>query len=427
MKKVVTISIMAVLCLITAGTYYALAREMRIEQTGVLYDLDPNTISQIQITNEYGTFLFSQSGEEWLVESQGKYRTNPQKMDLMIAALSNFSISRVLDNEQESYGLEQPAATVAFQAGSTTHSFIIGNETTSRSGVYIRDNGSKRVMITDTASVAQLTGSLAAYRDKEVFTVDKTAIQKLAYYQGGERVVEVENENFQSWHMTYPYDAPARRIELSELVNAMGKWRIAGYPQTLTHAQMGLDSPTQWLEVTDQAGNTQRLEIGSTNGPYTYVRTGGTDEIVSLYTVDLSVSVMDPDALLFVAPLQAAIKDLSAITITAEGKEYHFQLDHNGDNTQITVDNRVLRTEEFSSIFVKYTGLIADGYDSAPQQAGKVMARFQSTYLDGTTVVLELLQRDEDSYYMCIDGVTQYILKAEKLQQLLYRLRDILG
>ena len=120
------------------------------------------------------------------------YRTHSNKMELMIGALKEIPVTRVLDEELPDYGLESPQAVVTCTTSKgNTHSFAIGNETVSHSEVYIRDQRNGKVMITTTGAVAQFTGSLSAYRDKEIFTIDKQNIVTVEYYQNGQHQLTV--------------------------------------------------------------------------------------------------------------------------------------------------------------------------------------------------------------------------------------------
>jgi len=426
MKQYRGMMVLAALCLAAGGVYLTLSRGAGVEQTGMLYRLEADSISQIRVENTYGEYLFRRDGDVWVVEAQGTFRTNPEKMRLMTAALSSFVVSRVLDSQKEDYGLDTPVSSVEFLAGGTTHRFSIGAETASRSSVYIRDE-TGAVMVTDTASVAQFNGSLAAYRDKEVFTIDKTAIKGIEYYAGGELVVSVGNNGYQDWYMTYPYEAPARQIELNELVGAMRGWTVAGYPEALDDAAMGLQEPQSCLVVTDRSGSTQRLEFGRNTGTSTYVRTGGADEIVGLYTVDLDFSVLDADALVFVAPLKATVDELESISVESGGVSHTFRLEQTEGDPRVSYQNKEISLEDFSSIFIKYIAMNAGGRDPIEDAAQAAAATLTSVYTDGGTVTLELLERDDASYYMRVDGQVEYYLAKEKLEQLLYRIENAVG
>ncbi|MEG2957880.1 MAG: hypothetical protein RR826_06405, partial [Christensenellaceae bacterium] len=130
--------------------------------TGVLYKIEDDGIKKIEINNEFGSYAFEKTGEEWMISSgEDTYRTNPEKMNLLISSLQSVPIDRVLDEKIVEYGFEQPRATVKVtDTKGNTYSFLVGAETASRANAYVYDLKTKKSMVTSTAAVSQLTGSL---------------------------------------------------------------------------------------------------------------------------------------------------------------------------------------------------------------------------------------------------------------------------
>ncbi|MEG1859600.1 MAG: hypothetical protein RR193_04575, partial [Christensenellaceae bacterium] len=96
--------------------------------TGVLYKIEDDGIKKIEINNEFGSYAFEKTGEEWMISSgEDTYRTNPEKMNLLISSLQSVPIDRVLDEKIAEYGFEQPRATVKVtDTKGNTYSFLVG-------------------------------------------------------------------------------------------------------------------------------------------------------------------------------------------------------------------------------------------------------------------------------------------------------------
>ena len=423
-KQLRGILALAVAAIVLGGAYLLINNRQGAADTGVLAVLKQGeSISTVTIENQYGRFSFAQIDDKWNVETNGRrYRANDEKMELMLSALNSLPITRILDEELPEYGLSQPIATVTFATSKgRAYSFTVGNETVSAGGAYIKDKTGGQTMVTTTAAVAQLTGSLAAYRSKQVLTIDSDILYSIAYYKNGQKVVEVANNGPKNWFMSYPYDAPARSIELNELTSKMRKWSVAGYPNETDFAKMGLDNNANRLELTDANGNTQSLVIGdSDGGTGTYVRIGEGDEIVKLYTVDLDFDVLHPNKLIFVAPLKTTVDKLSAIHIKTPEEAIEFTVEQLADGQRITSGNKEISMEDFSSMFFQYIAMNAQGRDPA-QASEEAVAVLTTTFTDGTTAKLTLVPRDTETYYMLLDGKTEYYLSVADLEQLLYR------
>ncbi|MBP0962672.1 MAG: DUF4340 domain-containing protein, partial [Oscillospiraceae bacterium] len=215
MKKYRTLIILAAAAILLCGIYIWMETTDDATISGSLYRMaEDETVTGIKISNIYGNYEFVlDDQQDWNVAADGStYRTHSNKMELMIGALKEIPVTRVLDEELPDYGLESPQAVVTCTTSKgNTHSFAIGNETVSHSEVYIRDQRNGKVMITTTGAVAQFTGSLSAYRDKEIFTIDKQNIVTVEYYQNGQHQLTVDRSGG-SWMLTYPFEAPARNV-----------------------------------------------------------------------------------------------------------------------------------------------------------------------------------------------------------------------
>ena len=429
MKKYRTLIILAVAAILLCGIYIWMETTDDATISGSLYRMaDDETITSIKISNLYGNYDFALNDrQEWNVTADGStYRTHSNKMELIVSALKNIAVTRVLEEEIPDYGLESPQAVVTCTTSKgSTHSFAVGNETVSHSEVYIRDQRNGKVMVTSTAAVAQFTGSLSAYRDKDIFTIDKENIVSVEYYRNGQHELTVDRTDG-SWKLTHPFEAPARNVVMTEFISEWGKWTAAGFPQEgdRNYAAMGLEDSTTWLEFTDANGETQRLQIGASQGTGTFVRTGGTDEVTVMYTTDLDFTDFTPDSLVFVSPLKTTADKIAGITVqTAAGIDTFVVEQLENGKQKVTLNGAEIDPNTFASIFSKYIGMNADGY--APGQAGdSVVAVLTTTYVDGSAAQLILQPRDDTTFYMYVDGSTDFYMNASELAELLYRIES---
>ena len=428
-KKTVGL-LLGVLSVLTA--VYAVLRLTRDPLAdGVWFDFSRGeTVESIQLENTYGQFRFYQEEGVCLVDSGGVYRTNERKMALLCQSLEDFQVLRVLDGEAPGYGLETSPVRVRFttSAGSE-YALAVGNQTMSASDRYVKDLTDGRVFITDGASAAQLTGSLAAYRYKEVFTIDKTDISAIRYSVNGALQVALELGEDGSWYITQPYDrAPARTIEMNELLTQLRSWTVAGYvdTQAASHGELGLDGNAPTLQVTDGKGNTQTLIFGISGETTTCVQTGRENEVVLLYSTDIDLSTLGAEQLLFIAPLKTSIDQVQSIQVSVSTGDYIFTVEPG--TGLVSCNGRYVDQSAFSGIFFKYIGLIADGADLGhavpPQEA---VAYFRTTLLDGSVTEMTAYGRDQGTCYMKLDGETVYYLETGRITELVSRIQEALA
>jgi hypothetical protein len=390
--------------------------------------LRDESIRSIKLANEYGEFLFTGEVDGWLVESGGaRYRANDDKMALLLTSLSKLPVRRVFDSELQAYGLDKPAAAVLVETDAgRRYEYSFGNTGADANTVYVK-NGFGAVILTEAASAAQVTGNLAAYRDKKVFTVDLLNLARLEYLRGDVPVVSCRRESPTEWYMDYPYAAPARHIELTEFVAGMTGWVMSGYPDPVNPGETGLEPPLETLLLTDVKGNKQLLDFGKTEGLNRYVRVGNRDNVVFLYAADADLSVLTPDTLLFVVPLRAQMNEVTEFQVEQGGESWEFM--YNPGTGAASWKYGPLTEQEFVRIFYKFISMTADGWDAdiknqtadSPSAATLVLNR-----KNGETARLELLYRDESTYFMRINGEdTPYYINAKRLLSLQERISDL--
>ncbi|MGZ9235197.1 MAG: hypothetical protein ACXW4E_06700, partial [Anaerolineales bacterium] len=223
--------------------------------------------------------------------------------------------------------------------------------------------------------------------------------------------------------LTFPYDAPARKIEINEFLIRLRKWTAAIYPDSndVNYQEMGLDLPDHVLEVMDANGDTQRLEFGTVAEGMVFVRTGSQEDVAGIFALDVDFSSLSATQLLFFEPLRTSIDKVARIEITSGNEHTFFELDHSVEPPRITSNDREIPYDVFISFFVKYLALSADGFED-DAQAGEETLVLETTYLDGRTARVRLLERDAGSLYLQVDDRMGFYLSNEKVNLLLDRL-----
>ena len=424
MKRYLSLIILALVTAGLAGVYFMINANTDPTSTGQLYSISPSdSIKEIKISNNFGVFLFNREDGVWMLKEPGNYHVNQQKMDLMEAALLDLQINRMLESELPEYGLTKPSIIVEFSTSQNVHkTFYVGNLAPSNAQIYLKDVDSGKIFIADIGTTAQFDGSLKAYRGSEVFSINKDQISEITYIQNGIKKLTIKYLGPQNWQLTDPISAPARYLEISEMIIKMRKWTSAGYPENMdgNYDQYGLVNPANVLLLTDSNRKTQRIEFGNTENGMIYARTGSQEDIIKLFSVDIDFSILTVDQLLFVEPLQTTLENVSEIKIDSSNRSSTFILDHSKDPVAITLSGKEVTYDDFVSLFVKYITLSADGYDTQTQPGSKYLS-LTTTYTDRSTMSINLLQRDESSYFMEISGKPIFFIYKDKVDQFLNR------
>ncbi len=415
---------LAILAALLAGTYFAINANSDPQVSGKMYQFSSSdSINQIKVVNNYGSFTFEKENDSWMLTSPGNYQVNQQKVSIMEKFLLDMPINRILDAELLEYGLNKPVIIVEFYTKKNIHKKLyVGNLTPSKAQIYLKDAQSGKVFIVDAGSTTQFDGSLNAYRGKEIFSIDQNSISEVTYINNGTKKLAFKYFGPQNWQLTYPLSVPARNVEISEIIVKMRKWSAAGYPDTSSapYEEFGLEDPADILILTDSNGNSQTLEFGKTEDAMIYVRTGSQEDIAKLFTVDIDFSQFTVEKLIFIAPLQEKIQNISKISIVTPEKTSGFELDHATDPITILVDEKRVSYEDFVSLYVKFSNLSADGYELG-SHPGDTYLTLTTTKIDGTSTTMSIKYRDDNSFFLDISGNTDFYINKEEIDQLLFR------
>ena len=430
-KNLLSIIILACVCAGLAAAYFLITATENPAAAGVLFRLGTDSIKSIKIENTYGSFVFEQQAGGWVVMEGGTYRTNPEKINLLLACLQEFAIDRMLPEEKSDYGFDTPQAKVQVTTSAgKEYAFTVGAEAIKGVSVYIKSG--QEIMLTSSGMVSQLTGSLAAYRAKDVLQVDAGTIRSIDYYINDKKALSVTNTDYQNWTIRYPFAAPARKIVLNELVSRLRSLVIAGYVDTGNiPKETGLDKATGRMVLKDASGTEQTLEFGAIDGTVQYVRIGGKDDIVQLYSADLDFSGLTPEGVMYIAPLNIGTAQVSSLSIQADGVTDTITLEHNAGNVKAYLNGAALSETDFTSIYYKYIALNADNFEKEHTLQGECAAICTTTLLDGDTVKLSLYRRDEETLYLYVndqiltDGTSVFYMPESSLTELLYRLQNV--
>lgn len=426
-----TLFFLAALTAAAAVLYGAAAFCAGREDTGFYKLAEEEEIVTIDLDNTYGSLKLWRDGTDtWMVrEGAGEavYTAGEEKMNLLLASLKDMEISRLLEEEKPEYGFYSAGARLAFSTSQgKQYSFMVGNETMTRSHVYLKDGSTGRIGITELGSVAQLGGGLSAFRNREIFHVDMEHITAITRQKPGEETLSLVLEDGE-WRMTAPYEAPAREIEIKEQLAAMKDWNLCAFGDraVYTEEQMGFTGKGEILTLTDHTGKSQTLEIGTPVQAMLPVRSGGKDDILLLYADEVDTSILAGDKLLFFAPLRASIDDVERSVLTVGNTSLDFDTD--SANNLFKCNGYPVDSEAFYSFYISYMALTASGGGgNAPQKNAGELAALQTFFKDGTSTQLRLLERDKATCHMVVNNsYSGFYISNEKLITLISKLERL--
>ena len=171
-----------------------------------------------------------------------------------------------LGRTSRDFGLSVPRFSVILSDGRRRESYDFGRLTPSGEEIYVRQDG-KGSLLTVSSRVAQELGRpLNALRRRRLFTFDRTDVVALGLKNAGEpfsKLVKAEG----GWRLTEPMEAPADRMVVEELVDALCSARVIDYAAPGAGVTPGLgDSEGYALSIRNSFGAVEKLVLGVPDG-----------------------------------------------------------------------------------------------------------------------------------------------------------------
>jgi len=420
MKKKLPMIIAVIAAIALAAVYFLMNRTPSARSGGYLFVPAKNeSFESIRISNSNGSMSFYKKDGEWKVsDGENEYFTNSDKMKLLTGAISSFPIKRIINGKSPEYGLDKPSAIVEFNTSTgRTGKIYIGNTCVNASECYAAADGVDGTIITDSAAAIQFNGNLSSYRTNDVFVVDLAALTEIDFTEDGERKITLSKDG-KNWRISYPCDSGARAIDMNELVTSFLKWSIAGYlDESETPGSFSSE-----MKLSDRNGVTQTIKLGEPVGNYISASIDGKEDIVSLYSTDVDLSPLNVETLIYEVPLLIPINDSQRTVLTYGDEKYDFEYDY--EMKVAKLNGKLIDVSSLEGIYSRFVLCLADGFDPVTRR-GKLVASIENTLKDGSTVKVDLYERDDDTLFMDFDGKTQFYMNKSRLDNALERIAKV--
>lgn len=432
MKKFWIILILLIVIASIVGLLIYLNQEAPFEQDRTLYNFEDNTVEEIHIVSEESEVLFIKEQDGWVMKEPKPYKIDASMINSLESRLKDFLASRIIEDDSEnlqSYGLDNPAATISFKLDDgTQNTLLIGDMTASKVQYYAKDASRDNIYILGSYDVENFLRPVSEFRDRTILTVDTETINMLSLDIDDKRDFKLVGEDSGQWRIVEPLKTDARNDALGEIIGDILKLKIKDFIAETAQdfSQYGLDTPAYTLEIGDDKQNSQIIYFGKIDEDkqIAYIKLDAYDEV---YT--LSLEAFDPRRFkianfLNEAPLSVAIVDINKVTIIENDLVTEFAKITSDGEERFTYLGKAVSQEDFITLYVNIMALTAEGYDT--ENSGGTPALTVILELDGIseTIKAEFVKRDELSYYMVINGEPRPFYIGERKVDLIKWWRD---
>lgn len=435
----VTVILLAVLAVLV-GAYFLISNLKLFETDKYIYNFNEGknkvSISEITVSSKDRNYDFVKKGNEWTMVKPAPYKLDQDVMKSAENTLLVMSPESEVEKKPADlgkYGLDNPETKIRFKLDNgTERTLLIGSQTSVSSIYYAKDADSPVVYTITYGTVNTFTAPVSDFRDKTLLAVDINKLKSFTFFKDGAeqfKVANLEEEGKLKWKVVEPVQEDTRGDIYTSILRNIAQLKISDFieDKASNMAQYGLDKPAYAVTLTEEGGKSQTLYYGKFDQEKqsAYIRV---DNGEAVYTV--GIDSFKPDTvklgdILGLSPLSIAIGKVDKITVIDNGKTTQYL--NKGDDT-FTLDGKQTDKDNFTTLYVNLMALTSEGYDPSNKGgAPEVTITFDLKDNKGSAK-LELVKRDDSSYFMVVDGKPmKYYLTAKKVELVRHWMGRVFG
>lgn len=390
-----------------------------------IYKLEAQSIVEIDIESGTDKCTFIKNVDKWEMVYPKKYDINEELVQMMAKKLENLDALRVLKKnawDLGQYGLDRPSMIISFRlSDGGSARLLVGQNTASTYQYYVMDSDSKDVC-TITANDLDVfkAGKANAFRDRSFLYKGLARIKRFEIKAiDKEKIVLIEYEAGK-WQLIEPCDVEVKNDVVTDMLKTLAQLEVKEFieddPEDL--AQYGLMDPAYVILLEDEEGTTRNYFFGKkcNEEKEIYMMTANGKGVYTTLTEDFDPEGILIEDLIDVAPLSIGIGNVGRITVKDDGKTSVFQRDSSTEDN-FTLNGHSISTEDFMALYVNIMALSAEGYDFE-KKSDHIEMSITFVSIDGSeSITLELYKRDDNSYFMAINGdLLPLYVKEQKVE-----------
>jgi hypothetical protein len=244
-----------------------------------LFNLNPDDVTGLEITNVHGFFFFQKINNHWEIRKPVNTPADGAAVDSVVNQIAFAQPQRIIQVDGSSgkdtanlkeWGLIPPAERVVIHTQNKQYELLVGRKMAINDSVYARASGRKNepVRIIPNTVKDILQKDLSAFRSRNVFDFDldkvtrvATRVADTATTPGQQCEVDLKDGK---WTLQLPLVARASDADVQALLNKILAERAVDFviDDASNLSPYGLTSPTATLSVTLKTDEPMVLEIG---------------------------------------------------------------------------------------------------------------------------------------------------------------------
>lgn len=435
--------ILIVVVALLGGAYYFLSKNKKPNENAAgnndvvkILDYTADNITQITLQNSDGTFVIVKKDTDWIMSSPSDFKADASKLSSIAINVSSLVADKVIEEDAKDlakYGLDKPVQLTLKLKDNTEKTVLIGSETPTKSGYYVKLKDSGKVYLVSTYTAETLLAAKKDLKDKKLYTVKPEDIITMSMDRNGASVFTAKKNGDTDWQMQTPIQGAVNTSALEPMLTALTQTTASEYieenPSDL--AKYGLDKPQYAFDFSTSTAK-YRLLLGSEKekGSTMYAMLEGGKDVFTIGEGSYNFVDKPLKEIIDVFAYIVNIDQVNKIELTMDGQTTVFTLDvykdkdgkTDTDKDKFTMNGKdaTVKDKDDKQLFRNfYQALIGVGLDEiepgtvAPGPAD-ISIKYYLKSAPGTMQV-DYVSKDANYYYVFRNGqYTGILVKKNK-------------
>lgn len=380
---------------------YKKEQQTRKAEAERITKIDKDKIGEVDLTSKDGAkIVVRKMDKNWVMAEPVKVNADQKAVNSLLTSFSDAQLEKIIkekDVQWKEYDLEKPDFTVTARTRDDAVTLYFGAANPAKTSYYLRKQGDNRLLLVADTLKNSLNKSVFDLREKSVFTVAPSDVQKVVVVRDGKET-ELKREGPESWTMVKPESFRVKAAEISRgligLTNIQAK-DIIDEPKK-EGDPYGLDKP-EYKILLDSKNRKQTLLIGKAVGKQDspsskdrYAKIEGQDTVYVIGSRDLTAFKTDPKELRDRSILSFKPKEIHKMEVTMDGKTWLVQKSEKEDTWAMEKPEKKAVVETWP-----ITGILWDLQNLEWKELKKpIPANLAETGLEKPRITVSLYKKD---------------------------------
>jgi hypothetical protein len=430
------------------------AAAAEIPEEIIVLEMDPDTITEIRVTNPSGKLIFKKEGGLWGLPAAGDIEINTRTIESLAGSVSKIGADRIIDKKPadlSQFGLQiERAKIIVTTADGDTKTLLLGNNAPSGRTSYFKLAADPTVY---TIPSFKARNFLMTMRDLRYTNIGTINTQNFSYLKIRDRRTieivtigsgEIQLQNALSTvKLIQPYSQhrAANGEKLGAFLETVPpriviREFVEDYPKDLK--QYGLDPPQKEIVLKDTESTFHLLLGNNSDNRDVYAQLAGKEGVFTLGRDQVQMFNVKPFDFADKFVLLINIDSVEGFEVVAGGRSYKGSIvrplgpaakDGEEIEPEYLFNGKKSETKPFKEFYQEIIGLLVEGENPKGPKELKAKPEMSVIYtlnLPGIpSARVDLVPFDGNFYEVYVDGLSEFLLGSYQVDEVIEKVNEM--